>query len=154
MLVSFVLIDLLNDCFFCPPSFFLSFLHFIPCLPHPFPFVSLSLSLDYFVTLDCPLIMEVERVDQESNKGGRLGRKISKVDKNSATFTTARYRRKMVAKGGSSAGIARASTDQYFISTSATSGSPSHVPSPPLLPATLCAVLLSCRPTWCSCGSR
>lgn len=139
--------------FFAPLPFssfsFLSSFH-----PLSFSFFSLSFSLDRFAILDCPLIMEVKRVDQEPNKGGRLGRKISKVDKNSATFTTARYRRKMVDKGGSSAEVARASTDQYFISVSATSGSPSHVLSSPLLPATLCAVLLSCRLTWCSCDSR
>lgn len=38
----------------------------------------------------------------------------------SAVFTTVNYQRKMVDKGGSAAGVARASADQYFISASPT----------------------------------
>lgn len=43
-----------------------------------------------------------------------------------AAFTMTGHRRKMVDKGGSAAGVARASADQYFISASATSPTATH----------------------------
>lgn len=80
------------------------------------------------------------------------GRKIREKDRRvamkSATIRQRSQQRrdrwKMVDKGGSAAGVARASTDQYFISASATSDRhpsllpvPSLVSSPLSLPATL-----------------